>query len=371
MNFWIVFFIISAGQGLFLALLLLMRPPKVNRWLGALIALFSLMLAHYVTFWTKLFATHPHLTGLSNTLPWLFGPILYLYVDQLQQKKAVKLINSKTVLHFLPFMLHLFYLLPYYFSSASYKLAAMKKAYLFSWANFIGNWGQVISLIVYAVLIYRVTHHKKQRNQALHTITLLFLVFALSFASYYIMVYGFKYVKIYDYYISVSMAITIYWVGYIGFIKPETLQMVKTQPQPVPAPKYQNSGLAKHHAEHLLEKLRKLMQTEQLYLNPELKMKEVAEKMGISSHHLSQILNDQAGQNYADFVNSYRIQAARQKLSNPQTAHEKIIAIAYDVGFNTKASFNAHFKKQTGMSPSAYKKQALDKGKLETSNQLN
>ena len=358
MNFWIVFFIISAGQGLFLALLLLMRPPKINRWMGALIALFSLMLAHYVTFWAKLFVTYPHLSGLSNALPWLFGPVLYLYISQLQQKKVVKL-NRKTVLHFLPFTLHLIYLLPYYLSSATYKLTVIRQPPVFKWQVFISCWGQVISLIVYAVLIYRLTHHKKQRNQSLHTISLLFLAFALSFASYYIMVYGFKYVKIYDYYISVSMAITIYWVGYIGFMKPETLQMVKIEPQPVPTPKYKNSGLAKHHAEHLLEKLRGLMQTEQLYLNPELKMKEVAEKMGISSHHLSQILNDQAGQNYADFVNSYRIQAARQKLSNPQTAHEKIIAIAYDVGFNTKASFNAHFKKQTGMSPSAYKKQSL------------
>ncbi|OJJ21260.1 hypothetical protein BKI52_11890 [marine bacterium AO1-C] len=355
-SYWLLFFVIAAGQGIFLAILLFLRPPQINRWLGVLIALFSLTIAHYVTFWANLFGTYPHLMGLSATLPWLFGPTLYLYVKQIQNPQTLKF-TKHTALHFLPFTLDFAFYLPFFFSTASYKIMRAQQPHQYEWHTFFSSWGQVIALLIYAILIYRLVSAKKQTSQSLRTISLLFLGFALSFASYYIMTYGFQYVKIYDYYISVLMVITIYWVGYIGFMKPETLQPAVSEPT---APsKYRNSGLEKHHAEHLLTKLQTLMQQEQLYLNPELKMKVVADKMGISSHHLSQILNEQAGQNYADFINSYRISAARQRLSNPNAANEKIITIAYDVGFNTKASFNAHFKKQTGMSPSAYKKQCL------------
>lgn len=356
-DYWLLFFIIAAGQGIFLAILLFLRPPKTNRWLGALIGLFSLTIAHYITFWANIFEEYPHLIGLSNTLPWLFGPILYTYVQQVQSTSLAQP-AKENILHFLPFGLDLTYHLPFYFSSASYKIAYHQQIHQYEWHTLLSHWGQVIALVGYALLVLRVVQHKSRASRSLQTISILFLIFALSMASYYVMLYCFQYVKIYDYYISVVMMCTIYWVGYIGFMKPEALQ--PTLPPPAPVSKYRNSGLAKHHAAHLLEKLQTLMRQEKLYLNPALKMKTVADKMGISSHHLSQILNEEAGKNYADFVNGYRIQAARQRLSNPQEAQEKIIAIAYDVGFNTKASFNAHFKKQTGMSPSAYKKQCLN-----------
>ena len=357
-NYWLLFFVIAAGQGIFLATLLFLRPPKANRWLGMFILLFSLTIAHYITFWANLFSVYPHLMGLSSPLPWLFGPILYCYVKYVQQAATPKF-NRQTILHFVPFLIDFSLHVPFYLSTATYKIIRVQESHQYEWHTLLSSWGAVIALLVYAVVIYRRVRSTPQPSPSLRTMSVLFMIFALSFASYYTMTYVFQYIKIYDYYISVSMVITIYWVGYIGFMKPEALQPMINKPSA--SPKYRNSGLAKHHAEHLLAKLQTLMQQEQLYLNSELKMKTVADKMGISSHHLSQILNEQAGQNYADFVNSYRIQAARQRLSNPKTANEKIIAIAYDVGFNTKASFNAHFKKQTGMSPSAYKKQCSEK----------
>lgn len=364
-NYWAIIFLIAAGQGVFLSLLLVLRNAKKNALLSVFTLLFSLTLGHYVTFWAGLFPEYPHLIGLSNTLPWLFGPVLYFYVWQ-QCKEKPKL-NYRTILHFVPFLIHLIYSLPYYILGASAKLSIAQQASLYNLKHLVVNWGQVVMLLFYGALILKKTTQTKNvtRNKWQVYISYLFIGFGLSYASFFIMVYGFQYIRVYDYYISVFMAVFIYSVGYTGFIKPEVLHKPE-KPQPLPEPqnnkpKYGHSGLSEHHARHLLEKLQELMQTGQLYLNPALKMKDVADKLGISGHHLSQILNEQAQQNYADFVNSYRIRAAKQKLRNPQLANEKIIAIAYDVGFNTKASFNAHFKKQTGMSPSAYKKQFIKK----------
>ncbi|EAY30386.1 helix-turn-helix domain-containing protein [Microscilla marina] len=362
-NYWAIFFLIAAGQGLFLSLLLLLRNVSKNLFLALLISLFSLTIGHYVTFWLGLFSKYPHLIGLSATLPWLFGPTLYLYVKQTGHQARVK---RSSVLHFAVFFLHFLYLTPFYTSSAVNKLTKAQDTTLYSTYQLIINWGQTISLLFYAALILYTVLYKssKSRSKSLLYMSGLFIAFSVSHASYYVMVYGFHYVQIYDYYISASMALFIYWVGYIGFIKPEALDGETTTHQAVTLPankpaKYAHSALSDLHAKQLLDQLKQLMQTEKPYLNPALKMKEIADQMGISGHHLSQILNEYAEQNYADFVNSYRVNEVRQKLRNPQYAQEKIIAIAYDAGFNTKASFNAHFKKQTGLSPSAYKQQFL------------
>lgn len=366
-NYWAIFFLIVAGQGLFLSLLLLLRQAYSYRFLAMLIFTFSLTLVHYVTFWAGLFSKYPHLIGLSSSLPWLFGPALYLYIKQSQfrQSKPFSL-----TLYFAPFFLHFFYLIPFYLSSEAHKLSKINTPTLYQADQLIINWGQTILLLFYGGLIlYNVLKNSQSKaSKPLLYMGYLFVGFVISHASYYMMVYGFSYVKIYDYYISGFMALFIYWVGYMGFLKPEvlssdhnktlTINAMKSTCKPV---KYAHSALKDAHAKQLLEQLRLLMQNEKLYLNPALKMQGVADKMGISTHYLSQLLNEQAQQNYAEFISSYRIAEAIKKLQNPQYAHEKIIAIAYDVGFNTKASFNTHFKKQTGVSPSVYRQQFLSK----------
>jgi AraC-like DNA-binding protein len=368
-NYWAIFFLIAAGQGLFLSVSLLLRQTYRYGFLAMLIFSFSLTLGHYVTFWAGLFSKYPHLIGLSSPLPWLFGPALYFYIKQSQSQQKLSF-TFTSLLHFTPFFLHFFYLIPFYLSSATNKLTKASSSTLYHLENLIINWGQTIGLLFYGgIILYNVLKNEdKKASKPLLYMGWLFVGFALSHASYYMMVYGYSYVKIYDYYISVFMSVFIYCVGYMGFLKPDivatpphktlTVNTVKSSIKPV---KYAHSVLTDHHAQQLLEKLRLLMQSEKLYLNPALKMQDVADKMGISAHHLSQLLNEQTQQNYAAFINAYRVEAATKKLQNPQYAHEKIIAIAYDVGFNTKASFNAHFKKQTGVSPSIYRQQFLDK----------
>ena len=61
----------------------------------------------------------------------------------------------------------------------------------------------------------------------------------------------------------------------------------------------------------------------------------------------------------ADLVNRYRVQALKQALSDPQQAAQSILDLALAAGFNSKSAFNRVFKKQTGMTPGAYRKQSL------------
>ena len=96
------------------------------------------------------------------------------------------------------------------------------------------------------------------------------------------------------------------------------------------------------------------MQSEKPFLRTKLSINDLAEDLGIPSHHLSQVINERLNQNFYDFINSYRIEELKVKLKDPHNKHLTMLGIAFDCGFNSKASFNRIFKKHTGQTPSEY-----------------
>jgi ligand-binding sensor domain-containing protein/AraC-like DNA-binding protein len=110
-----------------------------------------------------------------------------------------------------------------------------------------------------------------------------------------------------------------------------------------------------------IKKLTYLMEVENLYRHADLSLRFLAEKMSISTHLLSQILNEELNQNFADFINSYRIKEAQKILQSPGGAQKKMAVVAFDVGFNTVVAFYNAFKKYTNMTPVQYKKKAKNK----------
>ena len=96
------------------------------------------------------------------------------------------------------------------------------------------------------------------------------------------------------------------------------------------------------------------MKTEKPYLNSQLSISMLAEQIKIPSNHLSQIINEQEGKNFFEFVNNYRIEEVKQRIIENQDKKFTLLAIAYDSGFNSKSSFNRIFKKQEGLTPNQY-----------------
>lgn len=123
----------------------------------------------------------------------------------------------------------------------------------------------------------------------------------------------------------------------------------------VKATAYRNSSLKKEDYHRLKEKLSALMELEKPHLNPDLTHALLADKMEISGHHLSEILNVGYDQNFYNFINSYRVLEAQKLLTDGSNKETKLIAIAFDSGFKSKTSFNRIFKKHTGKTPSAFK----------------
>ncbi|MEL7427773.1 MAG: AraC family transcriptional regulator, partial [Bacteroidota bacterium] len=102
-----------------------------------------------------------------------------------------------------------------------------------------------------------------------------------------------------------------------------------------------------------------LMQDQLPHLDPKLTLRDLAEQMGMPANQLSQLLNMGFQQNFAEFVNSYRLQTFKEKVANPKLHHLTLLALAYDSGFNSKTVFNTFFKKKMGMTPRTYWKQVI------------
>lgn len=120
--------------------------------------------------------------------------------------------------------------------------------------------------------------------------------------------------------------------------------------------KYERSGLSLQNAEDYKIRLMQKMQEEELYLDCELTLPDLAAKTGLTPHQVSQVLNGQMNQNFFSFVNNYRIQMAKSLLSNPETQNIPIVELAIEVGFKSKSSFYDAFKKATQLTPTQFKK---------------
>jgi AraC-like DNA-binding protein len=118
--------------------------------------------------------------------------------------------------------------------------------------------------------------------------------------------------------------------------------------------KYQRSGLQEHSAEYYLEKLTRLMAAERFYLEGDLSLKSLADRVNISPHHLSQILNEKLHKTFYDYVNEQRVEYAKQALL--KEPERSITDVAFESGYNSKNSFYNSFKRHTGMIPSEYRR---------------
>jgi AraC-like DNA-binding protein len=100
------------------------------------------------------------------------------------------------------------------------------------------------------------------------------------------------------------------------------------------------------------ERLLALMAEQRPWLEPELTLAELAQRLGTHASLLSRVINAGCGQNFNDFINSYRVAEARRLLADPHFAHYSLVGVALESGFNSKSTFNRVFKKLDGRAPS-------------------
>lgn len=120
--------------------------------------------------------------------------------------------------------------------------------------------------------------------------------------------------------------------------------------------KYKNSQLKSLDLNSVSEKLKTLLEMDKIYREDNINLTELASKIGISNHQLSEYLNQELKVSFFQLIHRYRIGEAKERLlTHP---NETILSIAYKVGYQSKSSFNDIFKKETGLTPTEFRKKS-------------
>lgn len=118
-------------------------------------------------------------------------------------------------------------------------------------------------------------------------------------------------------------------------------------------------SMAEIKSKRLFEALQTLMEKEGMFRNPLLTREEVMEQLKTNSTYLAQVIKDNSGMNYSQYVNSFRIREALKALSDKERIEVPIKDTAVEVGFNSLTTFYKLFQQATGISPSAYRRSLL------------
>jgi len=163
----------------------------------------------------------------------------------------------------------------------------------------------------------------------------------------------------------------IIYLGYHGLTQSQVLipEFIAQQTIPVISNEKKETAPIKHHLSNVDEseiavlksRLFEVLETEKPYLKEELTLDMLADLIPISDKKLSALLNHFVQTSFYDLINGYRVNEVKFKINDQAYSHYSLLAIGLDSGFKSKSSFNRIFKKETGFTPSQYKKELAEK----------
>ncbi len=118
--------------------------------------------------------------------------------------------------------------------------------------------------------------------------------------------------------------------------------------------RYERSRLGSVSVDERIAAMTRIMREEELYRDPALTLEELAQRLGVNPHQLSELLNSLMGATFRAYLNGLRIERAKSFLL--EDGASTILDIAFESGFNSKSAFNAAFRNETGQTPSEYRK---------------
>lgn len=277
-----------------------------------------------------------------------YGPLLYFYSHSLMYKSF--LFKKEQLFHFLPLPI-------------LYVLIALEV----SICSYVGSL-IYISLIIYVSLaVKEILHYRKVIKETQSTVervnlvwlewTMILFCFTLVLDMIDQLVWSMDIVANIST-IHLALLLLINWMFYKGLKQPQIFLGITKLDEKVFQEKKNITEEKKptKKEQEEIDVLLKFMKDNAIYTNAELNINQLSEQIEIPSRQLSYLINAFLKKNFMAFVNDYRIQEAIKRFKHPEDNNETISEVMYDVGFNSKSSFNTLFKKQTGYTPSEYKK---------------
>ena len=366
---------IAVFQGIVLGLIILKSSlfnTNSNKYLAYLLFTFSIILLNHVFEIENAFTSYPFLRFIDH-IEWVFLIPAFLFLFIINRIDDIVKSKQKNYLCLIPFaysaVLNITQDLDHV--AGIYTIAESGIDLI----NILGLIHLVLAVTFMPFLpiySYFMIRHLKDPQEKKWIITLLTIISSLVFAFLITALAG----LFLQYDISHTMSILalsatfiIHWTAYIGIYK---YKLAKNKDAVYNflnhdiAISYSNLEIIENNkpeeykepitADNLyFQKLELLCKEQHIYTDSTLNREKIAEKLGISAGYVSQIINTITGDNFANYINQYRVEAVKEMISNSEYENYNLLTMGLESGFASKTTFYKAFKKVTGQTPNEYK----------------
>ncbi len=306
-----------------------------------------------------------------GALGLLLGPLVFFHV-RTSVDDGYRLLRLPRLVHLIPPAIHLSLLLPFLFVEPELRqtfedvyrarelyrsaIPGIRVGFIITSLYVLGSYFWIRRFEAHAMDVASFGDESHVRWLKIFILLLLSLLFVLGFATLGEPI---------QFMAAVTMVAFVNTITFIGLARPKLFhaipQSLRLHSPVADEEKYVASPLEETQKEEFLKRLTTYFDNEQPFLKQELTLRQVAEQINIPYRYVSQIINEKTDSHFMDFVNGYRIEAAKARLTDPHSAHLSIDGIADEAGFKSRSAFYAAFKKTTGETPGAYRRKSLSR----------
>lgn len=358
----IVLLSIGAIQGIVYGITLWLKKginKTANRFLAAILFFFSYRLIVEILklFYIGFYDFWYHILLEFN---WIYGTLIYFFVKALVTPNF-KLKFKKDWIHFLPVIIE--FIWSNFIKSQNFYWDGTRES--LSWLGYYGYiaWMQYpTQYIICTCLIIYYSLKAEKLLQDSKTITIIpektlwiirilkvirfYSIFVIVVVLFDLFFFDYAFNRFYHYPVFIGMAIVTYWLGFQGFHKKdESLIKIKAPLNPK----------EKEQLDNIAQELHRLMNEEKVFKNPDITLSSLSNELNIKPYITTKCLNLIFEKKFNDYINTYRIEELKILLQDSKNEKYTLLSLAFEAGFNSKASFNRAVKKLTGKSPSELK----------------
>ncbi len=376
-----VIFLIGSVQAIFFSILVFNKRGKSisDKILGFWLLVLGVQLIFPYLVYGKDYEEYIHFAALDVPLIPLHASLLFIYTKSLISKEDK--FQLKWLWHLIAFFAAMLVMIPYVSYSNEDKILLYENKMQLP---------KHLSLLIFllpAIIIFYISktllliknhreniHHVFSYNEKIDLAWLRNLIISMFIIALTIVIVG---ITIYfngvtlvqgDLILYVLMVVFVYAIGYWGYKQGRifSYQPEKSNKSDISKRKSKETTTTLHKAfsseeRSFIEKMEKHMAANMPYINNELTLYDLATALDVSTSYLSLILNSCLKVNFYQYVNKYRVNEVQKRIKQNDTEKFTLLTIAFESGFNSKASFNRIFKNTTGMTPSQYQKSAETK----------
>lgn len=328
------------------------------------------LFAYYYFSSTKLFLTYPHVAGILNPLPLIHGPLLFLYTGSVT--RYISKLKPVYLIHFLPVLVFMVIYFDFFVTPDNGKLVFVKTISKIPY-NLYGLFYPSILISGFSYISLTWLLYRRHRRNILNTLSnfnvnnnLHWLRnIMIGMLAIWVVVFITKSVfhSPVDDIIYITVSLFVVFMGFFGFRQGDIFMNIPDKYLNEGLivdnkPRYIKSGLKEEQAKEIKQQLEKIISERKLFLDENMSLPKLAGVLNIHPNYLSQVINEKFQMNFYDFINLYRIEEFKRIVVIEKNKNKTFFALAFDCGFNSKASFNNSFKKLTGITPSEFVKSA-------------